>query len=174
MRQSSASPVESGRSLRRVAGALCALLCLLGASAPRPGAGAKGTTAILLVAGPGLEDASFGDSVVLVLNNLGPAPVGLIVNRPTRLPVSQLFPKLKQLEPLHDRLYFGGPVELDTVWFVFRADKPPEHAVLAFDGVCISASRELLLRLLGRDKPTEGLRIFVGHSGWAPGQLENL
>ncbi|MBV8404418.1 MAG: YqgE/AlgH family protein, partial [Gammaproteobacteria bacterium] len=32
--------------------------------------------------------------------------------------------------------------------------------------------RELLLRLLGRDKPMENLRIYIGHSGWAPGQLE--
>jgi len=26
--------------------------------------------------------------------------------------------------------------------------------------------------LLERDKPTEGLRVFIGYSGWAPGQLE--
>jgi putative transcriptional regulator len=30
----------------------------------------------------------------------------------------------------------------------------------------------LLLQLLGRDKPMDELRIFIGHSGWAPGQLE--
>jgi putative transcriptional regulator len=26
--------------------------------------------------------------------------------------------------------------------------------------------------LLARDKPTDGLRIYVGHAGWGPGQLE--
>jgi putative transcriptional regulator len=36
----------------------------------------------------------------------------------------------------------------------------------------LSADQQLLLKLLGRDKPMDGLRIFVGHAGWAPGQLE--
>jgi len=79
---------------------------------------------------------------------------------------------MQNLAQLHDKLYFGGPVEIESVWFLFRADKPPEHAIQAFDGVYVSASRELLLGLLGRDKPMDGLRIFIGHSGWAPGQLQ--
>lgn len=47
------------------------------------------------------------------------------------------------------------------------------RAIEAFDGVYLSADPRLLLELLGRDKPMDGLRIFVGHSGWSPGQLEN-
>ena len=69
-------------------------------------------------------------------------------------------------------MYFGGPVEVGSVWFLFRAARPPEHAIQAFGGIYLSADRALLLQLLGRDKPMEDLRIFVGHSGWAPGQLE--
>jgi putative transcriptional regulator len=110
--------------------------------------------------------------VVLVLNNLGPAPVGIVVNRPTPLAVSQLFPQLTQIAPLHDKVYFGGPVEVRSVWFLFRAPRPPKDAIRAFGDVYLSGNRELLLRLLRRDKPMEGLRIFMGHSGWAPGQLE--
>ena len=106
------------------------------------------------------------------MNNLGHAPAGVIINRPTRIEVSQLFPDVKRLEKLHDKVYFGGPVAPDSVWFVFRAATPPRHAIQAFDGVYISADRELLLELLGRDKPMAGLRIFIGHAGWGPGQLE--
>ena len=139
--------------------------------APQPPA-AKHLTAIFLVARSELPDPNFGESVVLVMNDLGPSPVGIIINRPTRLPVSDLFPQLKSLARVHDKLYFGGPVEIDSVWFLFRAAKPPKDAVPALDGVYLSASRDLLLKLLARDKPMDGLRIYLGHSGWAPGQLE--
>src|SRR5207249_1126471 len=56
--------------------------------------------------------------------------------------------------------------------FLFRADTPPEHAMQILDGVYVSTNGELLRKLLARDKPMEGLHIFVGHSGWAHGQLE--
>ena len=141
-------------------------------ASPPPAAGSKHLTAILLVARSQLPDPNFGDSVVLVMNDLGPAPVGIIINRPTRVPLSSLFPDLKSLARVHDKLYFGGPVEMDSVWFLFRAAKQPKNAVPALDGVYLSASRDLLMQLLSRDKPMDGLRVFVGHSGWAPGQLE--
>ncbi len=167
------SPASSGFYLQRyLAGALCALLLLSGSSSPGSAPEAKPLTAILLIARDDLPDPSFADSVVLVMNNLGPAPVGIIINRPTAIPVSRLFPDLERLATVHDKVYFGGPVEFGTVWFLFRAAAPPEHAIQACDGVYLSADRQLLLRLLGRDNPMDSLRIFVGHAGWAPGQLE--
>ncbi len=168
------SPASSGFRLQRVmAGALCALLLLLGASWPIPAAEeTKPVTAILLIARGELRDPNFTDSIVLVMNHLGSAPVGLVVNRPTEIPVARLFPDLKRLAPLHDKVYFGGPVQLASVWFLFRAARAPEHAIQAFGSIYLSANRDLLLQLLGRDKPMDNLRIFMGHSGWAPGQLE--
>ncbi len=167
------SPVRSGVDPRgRVAAALCALMLLIGSSWPTCAGDAKRLSAIFIVARDELPDPNFADSVVLVMNNLGPAPVGIILNRPTQIPVSRLFPDLKRLAQVQDKVYFGGPVDFGSVWFLFRASKRPEHAVQALEGIYLSASRELLLQLLGRNKPTDGLRVFVGHSGWAPGQLE--
>jgi putative transcriptional regulator len=168
---SHASRVFILRPLR--AGALCAWLLLPAvASSPASAGDSKPLNAILLIAKGELRDPNFADSVVLVMNHLGPAPVGLVINRPTEVPVSRLFPDLKRLAPLHDKVYFGGPVELASVWFLFRAAHAPEHAVQAFGNIYLSANRELLLQLLGRDKPMDNLRIFIGHSGWGPGQLE--
>ena len=132
----------------------------------------KPLTAILLVARAELPDPDFTDSVVLVMNNLAPGPVGIILNRPTPLAVAELFPRLKHLARQPDKVYFGGPVELKSIWFLFRASIPPKQAIQVLDGVYLGADQNLLLRLLGRDKPMEGLRIFMGHAGWMPGQLE--
>src|SRR5580658_2135227 len=164
--------MRRGLCLRRAVGALCALLLLFGAPGPVSAADSRPLTAILIIARGELTDPSFAESIVLVMNNLAPAPVGIIVNRPTPIAVSQLFPGLKGVSQLHDKLYFGGPVDLDSVWFLFRAAKLPEHAIQAFDDIYLSADHALLLQLLGRNKPMDGLRIFVGHAGWAPGQLE--
>jgi putative transcriptional regulator len=157
---------------RYAAGALCALLLFSGSSWPGSATDAKPLTAILLVARDDLRDSSFADSILLVMNNLAPGPVGIIINRPMPVPVSHLFPDLKHLAQVRDKVYFGGPVDLESVWFLFRAAAPPEHAIQACEGVYLSADRHLLLQLLGRSKPMDGLRIFLGHAGWAPGQLE--
>jgi len=155
-----------------VAAALCAFLFLSGSSRPASGADTKPLNAILIIARDDLPDSNFADSIVLVMNDLGPGPVGIIINRPMPIPVSRLFPDVERLARMHDKVYFGGPVDFGSVWFLFRAAAPPEHAIKACDGVYLSADRELLLQLLGRNKPMDSLRIFLGHAGWAPGQLE--
>jgi putative transcriptional regulator len=158
--------------LRDVIRALCAFLLLSGMSWPTSADDTKPLTAILLVARAELPDFNFKDSIVLVMNNIGPGPAGVIVNRPTKIAVSHLFPDLERLAQLDDKVYFGGPVEIASVSFVFRANAPPSDSIQVLDGVYFSTNRELLSELLGRDKPMDGLRIFIGHSGWAPGQLE--
>lgn len=109
------------------------------------------------------------------MNNLGPAPVGIIINRPMPVPVSRLFPKLKRLAQVHAKVFYGGPVEFGTLWYLFRAKSAPAHT-LSFrvcDGIYLSSDQKLLLELLDRTKPMDGLRLFIGHAGWAPGQLQS-
>lgn len=139
-------------------------------AAPAPG---NTVTAILLVAQGVVSDPNFGGSIVVVMNNLGPAPVGIIINRPMPLAVARFFPKMKRLAQVHDKVYFGGPVEFpDTVWYLFRAKTAPVGAIRVCDGVYVSSDRKFLHQLLSRPNPMQGLRIFVGHAGWFPGQLQ--
>ena len=153
--------------------ALCALFVLYAISWSTSADNAKPVTTILLAARAEMRDPSFKDSIVLVMNHIGPSPAGVIINRPTRIPISRVFPDLETLAHLDDMVYFGGPVEIQSVSFLFRFDKPPEQpAIEVLDGVYYSTDRDLLRQLLGRDKPMEGLRVFIGFSGWARGQLE--
>ena len=131
-------------------------------------------SAILLTARADLPDPNFRDAVALLMNNIGPTPTGVILNRPTRIEVWRLFPELPRLMQFDDKVYFGGPVAILSVSFVFRGDLPAgENAVRIFDGVYLSTNLELLQKLLERDRPMEGVRVFIGYSAWAPGQLES-
>jgi putative transcriptional regulator len=160
-------------TVRHVTAACWGLILWIGSSWPASAPDEHPPTAILIVARDHLPDPSFSNSIVLVMNDLGLGPTGLVINRPTQIPVSHLFPKLERLSKVSDKVYFGGPVEPESVWFLFRAASPQPHAVRTCEGVYLSADGGLLNQLLHREQPMQGLRVFVGHAGWAPGQLES-
>src|SRR5262245_55872947 len=130
--------------------ALFAAALLLSVSSPTSADETKPAAAIVIAARAELPDSNFKDSILLVMNNVGRAPVGVIINRPTRIAVSQLFPENDRLASLQDKVYFGGPVGITTVSFLFRADAPQEQALQVLDGVYFSMSIPLLGKLLGR------------------------
>lgn len=149
------------------------MLLLSGLPARASAAGRARLAAIFIVARRVVSDPFFADSTVLVMNDAGPAPVGVIIDKPTSIAVAELFPRNKRLAGTADTLYFGGPVRPRTLWFLFRAAEAPAHAIAVCRGLYLSANETLLLRLLARSKPMRGLRIYLGHASWAPGQLES-
>lgn len=152
----------------RAAAAILGLACCAAALAQEPR-----DVALLLVADPQLADPNFHQSVVLVTRHEGIAgPIGVVINRPSPVTLAQAFPDVKALAGLEDRVYIGGPVARQALFFVFRAATPPVDAVAISEGVYFDWSGERLRQLLARDKLAEGLRVYAGHAAWAPGQLE--
>lgn len=144
-------------------------LCAL---APGAWADAELSKPVFLVARPDMEDFRFHDSVVL-LTQYGPAgAVGVIVNKRTEVPLARVLPEQEGRLGPDDRLFFGGPVAAHVVSFVFRAPEGRPGALRVAEGAWAGSSPELLGELLERDRPTEGLRVFAGLAGWAPGQLD--
>jgi putative transcriptional regulator len=152
--------------------AACALLALMIFAAP--GFGEDGTTSgsNLLVARPNLPDPNFSDTVVLVSQRGRFGPVGVIVNRPTSIPLARMFPDMEKLRKREDKLYFGGPVNRTQLTFAFRAASPPADSVEVAAGVYISSDMGLLRELLGEDDSAERVRVFAGYAAWAPAQLD--
>jgi len=71
-------------------------------------------TGRLLVATPLLVDPNFDRTVVLVLDHDGDGTLGVVVNRPTAVPVREVLPAWTELaEPL-PMVFQGGPVALDS------------------------------------------------------------
>lgn len=136
-----------------------------GAQRVEPGPG------VFLVAKPSIDAGPFFRSVVLLLSHDEQGTLGLIVNRVSDVGLEEALPDLKE-EEADVALSFGGPVGMDGLLFLFRADRPPNSVARVMRDVYFSGDREVLNRLLERRRSGD-LRAFLGHSGWAPGQLAN-
>jgi putative transcriptional regulator len=111
--------------------------------------------------------------VVLMLPLEGePLIVGLIVNKPTRLPLIELFPKSPTLKKSSDDAYLGGPIDVSTAALVFHAPKAPKQAMQLYDDVYLSFDGKLISRLMQDPKQTGDVRLFLGRAQWDPEQLQ--
>jgi putative AlgH/UPF0301 family transcriptional regulator len=81
--------------------------------------------AVLLVASPGLRDADYQRSVVIVVPVEGDRHIGVIVNRPTRRTLSSLFPEHQPSKKVTEPVFFGGPMSRGAVVAVVKSDKDP-------------------------------------------------
>ncbi len=128
---------------------------------------------VLLVARPAMPDPRFSQAVVLLLEHGADGTLGVIINRSTNIPLARAVPDLEVPGKEGHRLYFGGPVALSTLLFLIRSEDPPAGARNVITDVYYSADRATLEGLLTRRAGSDTLRLFAGHSGWAPGQLDS-
>jgi putative AlgH/UPF0301 family transcriptional regulator len=131
---------------------------------------------LYLVARPELRNPFFQESVVLMLPLHDREPrliIGLIVNKPGRISLAQVFPSERSLRDRSDTVYFGGPVEIETPGVVFRAAKPAKKAIHLYENVYISFDRDFIVGILKKPKPGVEVRVFLGRAQWAPEQLQD-
>jgi putative transcriptional regulator len=122
-----------------------------------------------LVAKPSIVDPNFQRTVVLVTYAPDGAALGVILNRPTKQSLASILPDNQKLARFTDPLHFGGPVERDGLFALFRAQESPGQAFVVIEDVHLTLNPATVEQLL--NKPPPDLRLFVGYSGWAPGQL---
>jgi putative transcriptional regulator len=130
------------------------------------------TKGVLLVASPSLTDQNFHEAVVLIVEHGPDGTVGLILNRSTKVLLSEVMPKLTVLRGTTYRLFAGGPVETTRLHLLFRLSEPPADARRVFDGVYVGGTSGIFERIIKQSKPTEAFRAFAGYASWAPRQLE--
>ncbi|MGD9729369.1 MAG: YqgE/AlgH family protein [Nitrospiraceae bacterium] len=126
---------------------------------------------VLLVASPRLTDPNFRQTVVLVVEHGSEGTMGLILNRPTNVLLSEALPQFTALKGSTHRLFVGGPVEASRLLLLVRLKEPPADARAVFDGVYVGATPAVLERIITQANPAETFRAFAGSAGWAPGQL---
>ncbi len=125
----------------------------------------------LLISDPSLVgDVSFSRSVVLITDYNTEGAVGFILNKPTDYTLAELVPDINS----DFKVYNGGPVEQDNLYFLHTVPELIPNSIKISDGVHWGGDFETLTSLLNLNQISEqDVRFFLGYSGWSQNQLEN-
>src|SRR5262245_7279560 len=122
-----------------------------------------------LVANRSLRDPTFVETVVLLVDYDDEGALGVVLNRPTDVPLTAALPEVEELHKRKDLVFLGGPVARDRMVLLLRAKTAPPQSVLVFDKVYATGSLDALRHTIGHG---ESVRAYAGYAGWGPGQLD--
>jgi putative transcriptional regulator len=127
---------------------------------------------IFLIAKPELRDPNFARSVVLVTQSEDGSTVGVIINRPSPLRLSQFLSREFPTQNYREPLFLGGPVMRQAIVALFHAEAPPAAAAFhVMKSIYLTLHHDNIVRLL--KEPASRYRLYAGFSGGGPRQLES-
>ena len=122
----------------------------------------------LLVASPHTPDEDFARAVILLIQHSDVQAVGVVLDRPSDTPVGNFLKGAgKAAGQCDPYAYWGGPVP-GTVMALHTCQSAADLEVLS--GVYYSVKKKSLQQLLAQ--PEHRVKLFDGHAGWGPSQLE--
>lgn len=128
-----------------------------------------------LIAMPTLADANFSQTVTLICEHNEQGALGLIINRPMRMRLNDVFEQLELgAAPFaaHDQpILQGGPVQPDRGFVIHRAGPTWESTVVVSDQIHVTTSRDILNAMAAGHGPAP-MCMVLGYAGWEAGQLE--
>ena len=119
--------------------------------------GADLATGVVLVATAKSKDPDFTRSVVLLIQYDSESAVGLMLNKPTTIPIADVLPGARPGAVV----YAGGPIAIGVRGLV-RSKSSPFFSV-------VTGKNELAMQ---RDGP-ERFRVYAGYTGWTARQLQS-
>lgn len=125
-----------------------------------------------LIARRELDDPLFGKAVILMLPMVDKdVVVGLIVNRPTKITMHKLFPKIAAYKDGTAVAYFGGPVDVKTAGVLFRSTKAYKDVFHLTGDLYVTFNADQIEKVLKKPKEVSDVRFLLGRSQWGPDQL---
>ena len=123
----------------------------------------------ILISEPFLRDATFGRSVVLLIDHTEEGSMGLIINKQLPIFVNDIIKEFKYIEDIP--LYKGGPIATDTLFYLHTlADI--SGAIPISKGLFLNGDFEEIKRYILQGNQTDRyIRFFLGYSGWESEQL---
>jgi putative transcriptional regulator len=125
----------------------------------------------LLIAEPSIiGDLSFNRSVILLADHNQEGSVGFIINKPLKYTINDLVPDVEA----NFKIYNGGPVEQDNLYFIHNIPELITNSVEISSGIFWGGDFELTKNLINNGEiKKDNIRFFLGYTGWEAQQLEN-
>jgi len=123
-----------------------------------------------LLAAPALVDPNFDRTVVFMLEHGDEGALGVVLNRPSELPVAGTIDGWKDLAPEPAVIFVGGPVSASSV--IAIATEPADPVSHHWNAVALGLGTVDLDSDPGEVAGIDKVRMFAGYASWAPGQLD--
>ncbi len=128
-----------------------------------------------LIAMPSMTDPNFFQSVTLICEHNEEGAMGIVVNRPANMDLSDI---LNHMKVAYDStiacnipIVMGGPVQPERGFVIHQTDSRWESSRVLSDDISVTSSRDVLLAIAHGQGPKKSL-IALGYAGWGAGQLE--
>lgn len=125
----------------------------------------------LLLASPFMFYGDFRRSVILMCQHKkDEGSLGYILNRKMNITLGSL---IEEFQDFSSEVYYGGPVEMDTLHYIHNVGHLLTDSVKITDGIYWHGNFERLKELiLTKQIEPKNIRFFIGYSGWGEGQLQ--
>ena len=124
---------------------------------------------ILLIADPFLKDPNFLRTVVLLCEHTTEGSFGFVLNKQIDNTLDEL---LNGFEGFKLPVYYGGPVQTDTIHFIHQCPELIPDAYKISDDIYWGGSFETVAALIKNEEiDADKIKFFLGYSGWGTGQL---
>ena len=125
----------------------------------------------LLIAEPSIiGDLSFNRSIILLADHTNEGSIGFILNKPLDYTINDLIPEVEA----NFRIYNGGPVEQDNLYFIHKIPEIIPDSIEISLGIYWGGDFSTVADLIASKQIDENdIRFFLGYSGWNTTQLEN-
>ena len=128
-----------------------------------------------LIAMPALGDPNFNGTVTYLCKHGDEGALGLVINRPLDLKVTEVFEQL-DLEVLDQRqadrpVLGGGPVQPGMGFVLHQSEQTFGSTLDTESAIKVTVSQDILRAMAGGLGPWPSM-VALGYAGWEAGQLE--
>lgn len=125
---------------------------------------------VLLIADPFLKDPNFMRTVVFITEYREDGAIGFVINRQYENTLDELLP---EVEGYKLPVYYGGPVQMNTIHFLHRYPEEIPGGIEVMKGVYWGGDFDKVIEMINKGEVDPNkIRFFIGYSGWSMGQLE--